>query len=83
MSEKLTIEYVFSTIIPAWKNVVFHDPKIEQLALERGIVCRDCEFLNHFVAHKKLGKKCSVCGCPIMSKIRAVENGCPKGRWSK
>ena len=83
MSEKLTIEYVFGTIVPAWERVFFHDPETERIALERGNVCLTCEFRGHFVRSKKWGDKCTKCGCPLISKIRTTENGCPDHRWKE
>lgn len=81
--ENLTIEYVFGTIVPAWWKVVFHDPENERIALERGIICKECEFRGRFVRSKKYGDKCLKCGCPLISKIRARENGCPAKKWTR
>lgn len=92
MNNKLTIEYVFGTIVPAWYRIVFHDPEVEKLALERGFICvgdtktgdpPPCEFLGQFVRSKKWGAKCTKCGCPIISKVRATENGCPAKKWPR
>ena len=87
--EKLTIEKVFKTIVPAWYRVVFHDPELEKLALQRGYICAGdesgdpppCEFLGQFVRSKKYGAKCKACGCPIIAKVRSRTDHCPKGKW--
>jgi hypothetical protein len=78
---ELTIEKVFKEILPGWKNLVFHDPAIEKMALERGEICRTCEFMNRGVIHAKYGRKCSVCGCPIAAKVRSPTSKCPKDKW--
>jgi hypothetical protein len=81
LKEELTFDHVFGTIVPAWYHVVFRDPKLEKLALERGEICRTCEHLNHFVKHRKFGKKCGLCGCPIISLVRSESSKCKAGKW--
>lgn len=79
--QKLTIESVFSEIFPGWRNWAFHSPEVEKMALERGEVCRTCEFLGHFVQSKRYGKKCTKCGCPIAPKVRSESSKCPENKW--
>ena len=83
MSEKLTIEHVFGTIIPAWYNVVFRDPEVEKLALERGEICRNCENITQIIKDVKVGKKCGLCGCPIMGLVRSRDYGCEGKKWPR
>jgi hypothetical protein len=83
MSQKLTIEYVFGTIVPAYYHIAFHDPENERIALERGAVCKDCPNLNHFVQSKKYGKKCKLCGCPIVALVRSRDKNVCKGNFWK
>ncbi len=79
--DRITAEKVFSEIIPGWANLMFRDPAIEEMAIKRASVCRDCEFLNHFVSSAKWGKKCTRCGCPIIAKVRSVHSDCPEKKW--
>jgi hypothetical protein len=84
LKEDLTIEHVFGTIVPAWYKIVFHDPLTQEIALERGETCRLCENLNHFVKNKKWGKKCSLCGCPIIALVRSSDKtNCKGGKWKR
>jgi hypothetical protein len=84
LKEDLTIEHVFGTIVPAWYRIAFHDPLNQEIALERGEACRTCEHLNHFALSKKHGKKCGICGCPIIALVRSSDkSGCRGGKWKR
>ena len=78
---EITLQKLVDEILPGYRNFVFHDPKVEAVAKERLKLCVECEHLNHFVRSKKWGKKCSVCGCPVLVKIRSMDSKCPKGKW--
>lgn len=82
--EKLTIKYVFETIVPAWERVFFHDPETERIALERGNVCLTCEFRNQFSRHRKWGDRCKKCGCPLIALIRSSDKKvCKANKWKE
>jgi hypothetical protein len=81
--EPLTIKEVFETIIPAWYRVVFHDKELEKIALERGVICRDCENITPIINNIKVGKKCKLCGCPIVGLTRASDYRCKAKKWSR
>ena len=84
LKEDLTIEHVFGTIVPSWYRIAFHDPLNQEIALERGETCRLCENLNHFSKSKKMGKKCGLCGCPIIALVRSSEKtNCKGGKWKR
>lgn len=78
---ELTLEKVFHEIYPGWRNWVFHDPKMKELAIRRGAICKDCEHLNHFIRSKRWGMKCGKCGCPIAMKVYSPTTRCPMGKW--
>ena len=42
---------------------------------KRREICNSCEHL------RELKDKCSLCGCPLQSKIFACFEQCPDGRW--
>lgn len=79
--DRITFEKVFSEIYPGWMRLVFHDPKVEELAVKRAEICLNCEFLNHVVKSAKWGKKCGKCGCPIIAKVRSEKSNCPINKW--
>ncbi|MBX2880907.1 MAG: hypothetical protein KTR32_13280 [Granulosicoccus sp.] len=62
-----------SHVLNGWKNVVFRDHGIENLADQRSNICEQC---TH-----NLKNVCSVCGCPLVAKVRAVKATCPLQRW--
>lgn len=57
-----------------WKNYVFPNKDIEELAKKRVVICVDCPKL-------KLNKICSSCGCYIPSKTRSPRSRCPLNKW--
>lgn len=77
----ITLEQITQEIYPGWKNLVFRDPEIEKIALRRIEVCHGCEKLNRAVWHKKYGRKCGVCGCPVEAKVRSMSSKCPIDKW--
>jgi len=77
----MTVDQLVNEILPGYKNFVFRDPEVEKVAVDRLQKCVGCEHLNHIVKSKKWGKKCGVCGCPVLVKIRSTNSNCPKGKW--
>jgi len=82
---------ILSNIIAGWSNLVFTDPQVEALAIQRAAICAKCPFaeilngLHTVVVDKKTtqvrGLKCGKCGCPLSAKIRAPQDMCPIGKW--
>jgi hypothetical protein len=64
-------------IIQGWSNVIWENPEIEALALERATVCSTCPTNINNVCSSSMGG----CGCPIIAATRAPYKKCPKGRW--
>lgn len=66
-------------IAEGWKNLVFKNDIGEEMALERGKVCEECDKLhtltNSFYLH------CAKCGCYIPAKLRSTNSKCPLGKW--
>lgn len=67
----------FKAITDGWKHVIFPDPKVEQLAQARAIICSTCDSNKHSV--------CMECGCPLVAKTRSTKesNECPLNKWDK
>ena len=82
---------ILSNIIAGWSNLVFTDPQVEALAIQRAAICAKCPFaevlngLHTMVVDKKTtqvrGLKCGKCGCPLSAKVRAPQDACPIGKW--
>jgi len=82
---------ILSNIIAGWSNLVFTDPQVEALAIQRAAICAKCPFaeilngLHTVVVDKKTtqvrGLKCGKCGCPLSAKVRAPHDACPIGKW--
>jgi len=82
---------ILSNIIAGWSNLIFTDPQVEALAIQRAAICAKCPFaeilngLHTIVVDKKTtqvrGLKCGKCGCPLSAKIRAPHDSCPAGKW--
>ena len=82
---------ILSNIIAGWGNLIFTDPQVEALAIQRAAICAKCPFaevlngLHTMVVDKKTtqvrGLKCGKCGCPLSAKVRAPQDACPIGKW--
>lgn len=82
---------ILSNIVAGWGNLIFTDPQVEALAIQRAAICAKCPFaevlngLHTMVVDKKTtqvrGLKCGKCGCPLSAKVRAPQDACPIGKW--
>jgi hypothetical protein len=62
-------------IYNGWKNYVFPNKKIEELAKNRAQICVKCSDLN------TTKNTCKICGCYIPAKVRSERSKCPKKKW--
>ncbi len=62
-----------SEIFNGWKNVVFPNEHVEQIAKARASICSTCEF--------NVKNKCKKCGCPLIAKTRSMQSHCPLKKW--
>ena len=60
-------------IFEGFKNLVFKNPKVEKVALDRLKVCHKCP--------SRKGIKCGKCGCFLATKTRSLTSECPDKRW--
>ena len=56
------------SILNGWKNVIWSDPKVEQIAVGRAKICAGCD-------HNVLSF-CNDCGCFIPAKARSLSETC-------
>lgn len=63
----------FDEIKEGWKNYMFPNEKVEQIAKKRASICSDCD-QNGFGV-------CKACGCPLAAKTRSPESKCPLNKW--
>lgn len=63
------------SILEGWKNYIFPNEEVEEIAKHRLLVCSKCPH--------RINSKCGECGCPLETKARAVNqrNKCPKDKW--
>lgn len=62
-------------ILNGWSNVVWPNPKVEKLAMDRALICAECPSNKDNI--------CGECGCPLIAKTRSEYSTCPLGKWSK
>jgi hypothetical protein len=65
-----------SEIYDGWKNYVFQDPQVEELAKKRIAICviNECKKF-------KANKSCAMCGCFMPAKCRSKNSKCPLKKW--
>lgn len=62
------------SIISGWKNLLYRDPSVEVIAIERAKKCASCNNLG------ALGF-CSICSCYVPAKVRSLNEKCPINEW--
>lgn len=77
-------------IIDGWRNYIFPNEDVERTAVSRASICSGCSHAVHGTYEKAMpdfsikevqGMKCDVCGCPLSTKLRSVDEKCPKNKW--
>ena len=65
-----------SEIYDGWKNYVFQDPEVEEIAKKRIAICvaNECKKF-------KTNKSCAMCGCYMPAKVRSKRSKCSMGKW--
>lgn len=67
----------FDEIIVGWKNYIFPNKEVEELAKKRLKICLDktiCEKLSNTYS-------CKICRCYMPAKVRSVKSKCPLRHW--
>lgn len=68
---------ILEEIFFGWKNTVFKNEKVEELAKERIKICTDKKQCTKLLK----SKRCSLCGCYMPAKVRSPRSKCPKKLW--
>lgn len=63
-----------SEIFKGWKNYVFTNPDVEELAKERMEICVKCDFITD-------RNYCELCGCYMPAKVRSPKSKCRAKKW--
>lgn len=88
--KKIAVKY--GDIVDGFSYLIMTDPKVEEVAKARALICAKCPHAQYIVGHKSTvvveGKqhsyksmKCGACGCALAAKVRAMDNECPAGLW--
>lgn len=64
----------FQRIVEGWGNLLKNNPKAEEVATKRAIICAKCPKLNGILF-------CTRCGCFVPAKIRSIEEKCKENLW--
>lgn len=71
-------------ILEGVTNSLFKKEHVEFIAQERMDICNECEFIDRTGSECLIpgtSPCCSVCGCKLAWKTRALSEGCDKGKW--
>lgn len=73
-------------ILSAIKNLVFPKEYIEIIAQERLKICKACPLHSSNAKSKgyqtrRRDEHCTHCGCPLSTRTRALQKGCPINNW--
>jgi len=63
-----------SEIYDGWKNYIFPNPQIKEIAKKRANICVSCDKLRK-------NKTCKLCGCYVPAKTRSIKSICPIKKW--
>lgn len=72
----------FMEIITGWRNLLFRDDFVEEVALDRLEVCSECKY-NTTYPDLTMLSLCKECGCVLEAKARNLDSNCPKAKWKK
>ena len=62
-------------------NKIFTKEHVEEVALERLAICRECEFYGNACLLPGTEPCCSICGCCLELKTRSLSSDCPEHKW--
>jgi len=77
-------------ILQGWGNYLFPDAAAEAAAKSRARICASCpaavygtyeQLMPDYSLKEVEGMKCWVCGCPLSTKLRSLEETCPQKKW--
>jgi hypothetical protein len=65
-----------SEIYDGWKNYVFPNPQVEELAKSRIAIC-----VENSCGKFKQNNTCALCGCYMPAKVRSIKSHCNLKKW--
>ena len=68
-------------IIQGWKNLLFKDEKVENIAVNRLVICNSCPDRSNYPQELSLTSTCKLCGCVLKAKARSTNSKCPANKW--
>lgn len=78
-------------ITEGFKNIIFRNEEVEEIARHRASICSKCEHFNREHPFKRMleddsieeikGAGCNICECFIPAKVRQMLQGCPEKKW--
>lgn len=74
---------VIKEIAEGWANMAFKKEHVERIAVVRRNICNTCEHISIKHETSRPDVHCVKCGCPLATKTRSLDSGCPIGKWSK
>ena len=70
----------FPEIVDGWKNIIFPDDKVEEMAYQRLEICKGCD-KNSTPDKVNFKSYCKGCGCVLTAKARSPQSKCPLDKW--
>jgi len=61
-------------IFKGWKNYMFPNKDIEEIAKTRMEICIGCDKLSD-------RNYCDICGCYMPAKVRSIKSKCDDKKW--
>lgn len=75
-----------SLIMEGWRNHLIPPPSMKEfislVSEERLSICNVCPHNSKNKNPEAVFKTCTLCGCPLNTKSKALSGGCPDGRWA-
>ena len=62
-------------------NRIFTKDHVEEIAAERMEVCKTCEQYGNACLLPGTEPCCTICGCCLELKTRALSSNCPEHKW--
>jgi len=66
-------------VIDGWKHVLVEDKAIEEMAAKRLQICSECPNKTRLM---DIVDVCGLCHCPLLAKIRSIDENCPLSKWT-
>jgi len=70
-------------ILTGWKNLIWENKEVEELAKKRLEICVECPKRSDYPGDMKFTSYCTACGCTLQSKMRSPNSHCPDKNWKK